>query len=143
MRTNITSRLSENRPNRGGQAHFAPRAPQNEPVPAGSRIGSYSFSVPSVIRGSTPDARLGRSLALPRRCAGFKACQSHSVKAIILKVAGCQVGDAAAPVHLGGRAVAVVVVQLDRQAELVPNDGKIPISLQGMRTRKRSGRMLV
>ena len=32
--------LSENRPWRGGQAHFAPRAPQNEPVPAGSRIGS-------------------------------------------------------------------------------------------------------
>ena len=32
--------LSENRPRRGGQAHFAPRAPQNEPVPAGFRIGS-------------------------------------------------------------------------------------------------------
>ena len=25
--------LSENRPQRGGQAHFAPKAPQNEPVP--------------------------------------------------------------------------------------------------------------
>jgi 5-oxoprolinase (ATP-hydrolysing) len=32
--------LSENRPQRGGQAHFAPKAPQNEPVPDGSRIGS-------------------------------------------------------------------------------------------------------
>ncbi len=34
--------LSENRLRRRGQAHFAPRAPQNEPVPAGSRIGSKS-----------------------------------------------------------------------------------------------------
>jgi hypothetical protein len=36
----ITKNLSENRPQRGGQAHFAPRAPQNEPVPDGFRIGS-------------------------------------------------------------------------------------------------------
>jgi hypothetical protein len=35
-----TNSLSENRPQRRGQAHFAPRAPQNEPVPDGSRIGS-------------------------------------------------------------------------------------------------------
>ena len=35
--------LSENRPRRGGQAHFAHRASQNEPVPAGSRIGSKYY----------------------------------------------------------------------------------------------------
>ena len=32
--------LSENRLRRRGQAHLAPRAPQNEPVPGGSRIGA-------------------------------------------------------------------------------------------------------
>jgi Mrp family chromosome partitioning ATPase len=32
--------LSENRQQRGGQAHFAPKTPQNEPVPDGSGIGS-------------------------------------------------------------------------------------------------------
>jgi hypothetical protein len=31
---------SENRPQRGGQAHFAPKAAQNEPVPDGPRTGS-------------------------------------------------------------------------------------------------------
>ena len=36
---NLTKSRSENRPRRGGKAHFAPRASQNEPVPAGSRIG--------------------------------------------------------------------------------------------------------
>ena len=34
--------LSDNRPRRRGQAHFAPRTPQNEPVPDGSRIGAKS-----------------------------------------------------------------------------------------------------
>ncbi len=32
--------LSQNRFGRGGQAHFAPRTPQNEPVPNGFEIGS-------------------------------------------------------------------------------------------------------
>jgi len=32
--------LSENLPKRGGQAHFAPKTPQNEPVPGSFRIGS-------------------------------------------------------------------------------------------------------
>jgi hypothetical protein len=32
--------LSENRPRRRGQAHFAPQTPQNEPVPGGPGIGS-------------------------------------------------------------------------------------------------------
>jgi prepilin-type N-terminal cleavage/methylation domain-containing protein len=32
--------LSENRLQRGGQAHFAPKAPQNEPVPDSFRTGS-------------------------------------------------------------------------------------------------------
>jgi hypothetical protein len=32
--------LSQNRPPRGGQAHFAPKTPQNEPVPDGSGISS-------------------------------------------------------------------------------------------------------
>ena len=45
--------LSENRPRRGGQAHFAPRAPQNEPVPAGSRIGSYSATIKSAAVSSS------------------------------------------------------------------------------------------
>ncbi len=36
---NLTKSRSENRPRSGGKAHFAPRASQNEPVPAGSRIG--------------------------------------------------------------------------------------------------------
>jgi hypothetical protein len=50
--------LSQNRPQRGGQAHFTPKTPQNEPVPDGSGIGSmpqgdarsrrlrYSFDAP-------------------------------------------------------------------------------------------------
>jgi hypothetical protein len=33
-------RLSQNRPQRRGQAHFAPKTPQNEPVPDGSGTGS-------------------------------------------------------------------------------------------------------
>jgi len=36
--------LSENLLKRGGQAHFAPKTPQNEPVPGGFRIGSESDS---------------------------------------------------------------------------------------------------
>jgi hypothetical protein len=47
--------LSENRPQRGGQAHFAPRAPQNEPDPDGSRIGSQADSTAEAI---DPDNRL-------------------------------------------------------------------------------------
>jgi len=35
-----TKKLSENLPKRGGQAHFAPKTPQNEPVPGGFPIGS-------------------------------------------------------------------------------------------------------
>ena len=35
-----TPGASENRLRRGGQAHFAPKTPQNEPVPDGFRIGS-------------------------------------------------------------------------------------------------------
>jgi len=35
-----TKSLSQNRLRRGGQAHFAPKTPQNEPVPDGSGIGS-------------------------------------------------------------------------------------------------------
>ncbi len=42
-----TNCLSENGPTRGGQAHFAPRAPQNEPVPARSRIGTNSLANPA------------------------------------------------------------------------------------------------
>ena len=44
--------LSENRPRKGGQAHFAPRAPQNEPVPAGSRIGSRPESRVPVVEAA-------------------------------------------------------------------------------------------
>ncbi len=32
-------------PRRGGQAHFAPKVPENEPVPAGSRIGTNSKDI--------------------------------------------------------------------------------------------------
>jgi len=35
-----TKKLSENLKKRGGQAHFAPKTPQNEPVPGGFRIRS-------------------------------------------------------------------------------------------------------
>lgn len=41
--------LSENRPQKGGtggQAHFAPKPPQNEPVPEGCRLGSIYMMPP-------------------------------------------------------------------------------------------------
>ncbi len=41
--TALAKSLSENRPRRGGQAHFAHGESQNEPVPARSRLGSKSF----------------------------------------------------------------------------------------------------
>jgi hypothetical protein len=50
-----SKRLSENRLTRGGQAHFAPKTPQNEPVPDGFRIASKR-------RGRIPRVQLGRFL---------------------------------------------------------------------------------
>jgi len=44
--------LSENLPKRGGQAHFAPKTPQNEPVPGGFRIGSNSATLVMLARDS-------------------------------------------------------------------------------------------
>ncbi len=41
-RRRANKNLSQNRPQTGGQAHFAPKTPQNEPVPDGSGIGSKS-----------------------------------------------------------------------------------------------------
>ena len=41
--------LSQNRPQRGGQAHFAPKTPQNEPVPDGSGLGCVGRSFRRVI----------------------------------------------------------------------------------------------
>ncbi len=48
---------SQNRPQTGGQAHFAPKTPQNEPVPGGSGIGSQSPSVPFEPTPAQWDAR--------------------------------------------------------------------------------------
>jgi len=51
--------LSQNRERRRGQAHFAPKTPQNEPVPGGSGIGSeatryHGGPVPDVFAGGKP-----------------------------------------------------------------------------------------
>jgi hypothetical protein len=53
--------LSGNRPPRGGQAHFAPKAPQNEPVPDGSRTGSQPGY--PVLPAPGPQASLGEPAA--------------------------------------------------------------------------------
>ncbi len=63
--------LSENRPRKGGQAHFAPRAPQNEPVPAGSRIGSRPESRVPVVEAA--EIASGSRRARPARASSFLA----------------------------------------------------------------------
>ena len=50
----LTKSLSENRPRRGGQAPFAHRASQNEPVPAGSRIGCNLYFNGTPVSDLTP-----------------------------------------------------------------------------------------
>jgi molybdopterin biosynthesis enzyme len=46
IRGSDSKSLSQNRPPRGGQAHFAAKTPQNEPVPDDSGIGSKSGATP-------------------------------------------------------------------------------------------------
>jgi enterochelin esterase family protein len=55
--------LSQNRPQRGGQAHFAPRTPQNEPVPDSSGIGSKNRPGPTTAHTSSPTGLAGKWMA--------------------------------------------------------------------------------
>ena len=45
-----TKNLSQNRPQRGGQAHFAPSTPQNEPVPDVSAASKLCNSATTALR---------------------------------------------------------------------------------------------
>ncbi len=86
--------LSQNRTRRRGQAHFAPKTPQNEPVPGGFGIGSQAGRCPvcgTPIAWEVTCDRCGK--LVPLRPVAALACGQSSCCARLWKYVFCPVCD--------------------------------------------------